>query len=486
MPMIPSQSALEAVGVRGAASRPRCQLAIRRFPCQAGRCDPLLAIGYRSVRRRAGLLGHLALGVWCCLASQSMSPAADEPTAMESLPLTGQSDPRLAPFDELLTMFVKEQRLPGAALAVSYQGRLVYSRGCGFGDKERTVAVQPQSLFRIASISKPITAVAILQLVDQSRLRLSDKVTAHVEFDPFLPPGSRVDPRLLEVTILQLLQHTAGWDRDASFVDPMFHPLEICRLLKVPPPAGIPQIMRYVFGRPLDFDPGARYAYSNFGYCLLGRVIESVTGLTYEVYVQRHVLAPLGITRMRIGRTLPEGRADGEVYYYVDENPTGPAVMGDKIGAQVPWQYGGWNLEAMDAHGGWIASAPDLVRFASAFDDRPSSPLLTSDAVNAMFARPPGLAGFQADGTPRDMYYGLGWFVRPKGSAGESNQWHTGSLDGTSTLLVRRHDRINWAILVNTRNTPNRQPPSAIIDGKLHEAADRVTEWPAHDLWDAE
>src|SRR4029077_16927811 len=82
------------------------------------------------------------------------------------------------------------------------------------------------------------------------------------------------------------------------------------------PPAGAAQVIRYMRGKPLDFNPGERYAYSNFGYCVLGRLIEKASGQSYEKYVQEHVLAPRGITRMRIGRTLLEGRADGEVKYY--------------------------------------------------------------------------------------------------------------------------------------------------------------------------
>ena len=98
-----------------------------------------------------------------------------------------------------------------------------------------------------------------------------------------------------------------------------------------------------------------------------------------------------------------------------------------------------------------------------------------------MFARPAGQAGQTYDLKPRDPYYGCGWSVRPVGKG--ANTWHAGSLDGTSTLLVRRADGLNWAVLFNTREKYKGEEPSAAIDGRLHEAADAVKQWPDHDLF---
>jgi hypothetical protein len=108
---------------------------------------------------------------------------------------------------------------------------------------------------------------------------------------------------LREITIMQLLQHTAGWDMEKSF-DPIGRPIDIAIALRVPPPAKQGHVIRYMFGRPLDFDPGSRYAYSNFGYCVLGEVIYRVSGQSYEDYVRKEILGPLGIRRMRLGKSL--------------------------------------------------------------------------------------------------------------------------------------------------------------------------------------
>jgi CubicO group peptidase (beta-lactamase class C family) len=407
-------------------------------------------------------------------------PAAPRATAAgpeEPVAVTGKADPRLASFDRLMTRFVLENKLPGAALAVARNGRVVYARGFGHADPDRREPVQPRSLFRIASISKPITAAAVLRLVEQGRLGLDDRVVDHLDVRHGGAPVAPADPRLKQVTIRHLLQHRGGWDRDKSF-DPMFRSLRIAREFGTRPPAGPGLVIASMWKRPLDFDPGARSVYSNFGYCLLGRVIEKASGVSYEEHVREHVLAPLGVRAMRIGETLPEGRAPLEVHYFTKRKRPGRAVVGPTIGAPVPWPYGGWYLEAMDAHGGWIASAPDLVRFGSAFAPPHLGTILDATSVRTAFARPEGRAGHQADGKPRQVYYGCGWQVRCDRQGRPMNTWHTGYLDGSTSILVRRHDGLVWAVLFNSDDTPGGESPAALIDPLVHTAADAVKEWP--------
>ena len=394
--------------------------------------------------------------------------------------MSGKANPDLKSFDDLMTGFLEEHKAVGAALAVTKDGRLVYARGFGLADRKAREPVQPTSLFRIASVSKPITAVAILQLVDRGKLKLDDKVFDILKHKPYLPEGAKVDPRLEQITILHLLQHTGGFDRGAS-LDPMFRSVQFAEMLGVKPPAEPDHIIRVMKGRPLDFDPGTHHAYSNFGYCLLGRVIEALSKQPYETCVRKEVLAPLGITRMRIGKTLLDGRAKGEVRYYDERDRRRTAVMGQRLGQRVPAPYGAWYLEAMDAHGGWIASAVDLVRFASALDRPARSPLLSRKAISAMFARPKGAVGLDADGKPKAAYYGCGWLVRPVGR--KANHWHGGGLPGTSTLLVRRHDGLNWAVLFNTRSSPDGKALASLIDPLVHRAANAVKRWPMGDLF---
>ncbi|MEZ6068400.1 MAG: serine hydrolase domain-containing protein [Planctomycetaceae bacterium] len=390
------------------------------------------------------------------------------------LSVTGTHDDRLKPFDDLMTRFVSQEQVPGAALAVTRGERLVYARGFGRANTLNDETVQPHSRFRIASISKPITAVAILRLVEQEQLSLSAHVTRLLSLEEC------DDPRWHEVTVRQLLQHTGGWDREVSF-DPMFRSTDIAEEFGAAPPAGPDLIIPYMQQRSLDFAPGSRYAYSNFGYCLLGRVIEQITGLSYEAAVRREVFEPLGITDPVLGRTLK--KAEREVRYYTEDDATGPSVF-PPVGRPVPLPYGAWNLEAMDSHGGWVSRAIDLVRFASALGAGQSSPLLSEASMTTMIAPPEGPPPLDESGQRKAVWYGCGWNVRNAGEQGGVNLWHQGALAGTSTILVRRHDGLCWAVLFNRRTGTDAKNLASLIDSSVHLAADAVSEWPSHDLFD--
>jgi N-acyl-D-amino-acid deacylase len=148
----------------------------------------------------------------------------------------------------------------------------------------------------------------------------------------------------------------------------------------------------------------------------------------------------------------------------------------------------------MDSHGGWLASATDLARFACALDDPERSPILKPASVAALFGRPPGLAGHDEDGTPKDVYYSLGWLNRVLDPAERSaehgaskpavrvNHGHTGSLPGTATLLILRHDRRNFVALFNARG-PFETHLGRSIDPLLHQTAERIRNWPEYDLF---
>ena len=369
-----------------------------------------------------------------------------------------QEAPPLGSFDDAMDAFMRKRGVPGGALAVVRDGRLVYAKGYGWADAEGKVPVSPTSLFRIASISKPVTAVAALALAARGKLDLDAPAFGLLG----LRPGEKGDPRLAAVTVRQLLHHTGGWDRARG--DPMFKPVEIAGAAGKPPPADPDAILRWMLDRPLDFEPGSRHVYSNFGYCVLGRVLEKVSGEPYGACVRKAVLEPMGISRMRLGRSLPEDRAADEVRYYQPGKGVRP-VFARVEEKEVPVPYGGFCLEAMDAHGGWLASAVDLARFASSLER-----VLDAKGIGTLFEPPPGLeAG--------DVWYGCGWMVRCVGG-GKRNTWHGGSLPGTHTLLVRRHDGLAWVVLFNQRS-----PTDGEIDPALHRAADAVREWPREDLF---
>jgi CubicO group peptidase (beta-lactamase class C family) len=377
----------------------------------------------------------------------------------------------------MMLKFLEDNQVPGASLAVTKDGRLVYARGFGHADPQAGLPVQPSMRFRIASISKPITAAAILKLAEMGLLKLDDHVFALLGI--VLPTNA--DPRLPKITIKHLLQHTAGWNRDKSF-DPMFRPLVIAKDQKVKPPAKPIDIIHYMTHHKLDFDPGSRYAYSNFGYCILGRVIEKVSGESYETFVQKNIFDPIGVKHTQLGHTLTT--AKNEVKYIDEKHRTANAVVGPNFDKPVPLPYGAWYLEAMDSHGGWISTAADLVRFAAALDRPKESKILQAASIMAMFARPDGLAGHDTKGKPLEVFYGCGWQIRTVGGEESFNTWHNGALDGTATILVRRFDGLCWAVLFNTRSNGKGANLTCMVDALVHQAADKVKHWPQRNLFE--
>jgi CubicO group peptidase (beta-lactamase class C family) len=424
---------------------------------------------------RRSFFGTTALG----LAAFSLNDIAQGKTIEAT-------QPKLAAFDDLMERFLQEHQPPGVALAVSYHGRLVYARGFGRADVEKQLPVEPTSLFRIASISKTFTSAAILRLQQQYKLSLEDKVFDILKFTAYLEGNKHTDSRLRDVRIRHCLQHTGGWDRSKS-IDPMSASTAelIAKKLKISLPIQSEHIIRFMLDQPLDSSPGTTYAYSNFGYCLLGRVIEACSSRTYSQFVEQEILAPIGIHQMRLGKNLYEDRAPCEVKYYDGNKNTARAISGPEIGKRVPLPYGVECLETMDANGGWIASAVDLVRFAVALEDPKNSKILDEKAIQTMLAPPEGTVGHTADGKPKHQYYACGWNVRPdRRIAGKCTKWHDGMLAGTSTLLMCRDDRINWAVLFNSDADAHGKQFAGMIQAKLQQAVGEIKEWPSEDLFE--
>jgi N-acyl-D-amino-acid deacylase len=404
------------------------------------------------------------------------SAAGDKP------PVTGAGDDRLKGLDALFAEYVVKHNLPGAAAALTRNGRLVYARGFGYANVEKKTPVQPASLFRTASVSKPITAVAVMQLAEKKLVKLDAPVLDYVSVKPLLPPKTKQDPRWKRVTVRHCLQHTAGFDREKS-LDPCTDTWEVAKALGVSPPLAPAQVVRYSLGRPIEHEPGERYVYSNLGYLLLGRVIEAAAKSTYAEYVKKKVFAPLGVTAPQLARGTPPTRPKGEVSYYDANGYTGTGLYPPTAGQKVPTPDGGMNVEAFEAHGGWVASAVDLVRFAAAFDDPAACPLLSEESIREMWARPTGAAG-EENGKPSATYYGCGWSVRPVGRQGRVNAWHYGRVSGTSSVVVHRNDGFAWAVLFNTDFLPGGKKEPAAVAEAVHPVVDAVTEWPDADQFE--
>jgi N-acyl-D-amino-acid deacylase len=272
----------------------------------------------------------------------------------KEFPFSGDAVPGLEPVEQAYAQFMERHGIPGDSVAILKEGRMVYARGIGLTERAEKHVVETGTTFRIASLSKPITALAVVSLIEQGKLSYEQKVFSYLDY-PTPYEGAKRDPRLDLITIKHLLQHSGGWDRSTAIdpdgevsFDPRFHTNAASRDLtrNDQPPATAERIIRWMIGKPLQFDPGSRYAYSNLGYCTLGRVIEKATGQPYETYM-RLMLAKAGITSMRLGGSrLTELGVHESRYHDVASKGVGDSVWSEP---NIP----GPHRFSMSAHGGW-------------------------------------------------------------------------------------------------------------------------------------
>ncbi|WP_430905260.1 serine hydrolase domain-containing protein [Maribacter flavus] len=328
-------------------------------------------------------------------------------------------------FEAQITSFMETYQVPGLQVAITKDEQLVYVKSFGYADVENQIPVTDNSLFRIASISKPITFISMLKLSEDGQVSLGSKVFGEdgvlgTEYGT-LP----YSPGILDISVNDLIEHRSGWTNDPydiMFDDPSLSYQEL--------------FSEMIDNRRIDETPN--YYYLNFGYCVLGRVIEKMSNETYEAYVQENILAPMGITEMKIGGNTLEERFENEVVYY-------PSTEGSFS----PYDM---NVTRMDAHGGWIASAKDLARFIVHIDRRSNVPdILPTNRLN------------------RPYFNYFNWV-------------HTGSLPGTSSVLSRHNDTFNYSVIMNKRSS-NYEAILNSIQSIINNEIDTRTKWPNVDLF---
>jgi CubicO group peptidase (beta-lactamase class C family) len=318
--------------------------------------------------------------------------AVRRPIFAQTPPLTGTAVGEYAPLDRAVLEFMDRFDCPAATAAVSRNGKLLFSRGYGWCDAHAKKPTPPDAVLRIAGITQPITAAAVKKLIREGKLSLDTRAFKFLKLKP--PRGSTLDPRWEQITVEQLLEHQAGWDASAAF-DPFARLRDIEQALRVsrrPRPA---DVVRYMLAEPLQFDPGTRRAPSNFGYCLLGRVIEKASGKSYGTYIAEDLFRPLGADDVKLARNVVRDRDPHEVWYPVKDVP----------------------VESMDSFAGLAASAPAVCKFLDAY---------------------------WINGQPR--------------RAGDDFQWSFfGNLVGTTAVVRQRPDGYNIAILCTLRRKQSLQ-----------------------------
>ena len=343
--------------------------------------------------------------------------------------------------DQNIAAFMSQYNIPGMAIAITLNDKLVYVNSYGQASVENKQSVTTQSLFRISSLSKQITAVAIMRLLDEGKLSLNSTVFGNGSILGNTYGAQPYSPGVTNITVGELLHHTeGGWTDDGT--DAFGQNFSYT----------IPQLMTWQLNNVplLDTIPGRSYHYSQFGYTVLGRVIEKITGLPYTQAVQQLVLQPSGISDMQIAGNTLAARLPNEVEYYGQNN-------------EDPYYI---PLARMDAANGWVASATDMARFLVHVDGMSNLTILSPNAMTAM-----------TTGSYANPKYGCGWELN------QFNIFHHGNWPGTgsSQAITTQNGNFNYVILANTgSNDPNF---SSNMDNIFWTAVNNIQTWPGYDLF---
>lgn len=341
--------------------------------------------------------------------------------------------PELHAMDSIMRRYLKRWEINGAQLAISRHDSLIYARGFGFANKDRQIPMEPSYIMRMASVSKLVTATGIMKLRDMGKIRLSDKVFGPkgILNDTFYV-NSIKDKRYLDITVEQLLRHKAGFTNYAG--DPIFSTRYIMQQNRLTTPPDHRTLLRIVLKRHLGYTPGTAQRYCNIGYTLLSLIIEKRMGMPYEQFMQKYVLEPAGCYDFHIAGNYLKDRRPNETVYYMHSSSE-PAQEFNNSGRLVTRCYGENDITTALGAGAWVASAAELCRLVASIDGDPTVPdVLSKQAVSMMTQEMP------------DHQYSLGWNFTPK-----RGPWiRTGSLVGTSALVLRYADGECWVFITNT------------------------------------
>jgi len=325
------------------------------------------------------------------------------------------------PANGVVVPFMQKWAVPGLSFAVARSGAVRGTRCFGYANRITREIVTTDCRFRLASLSKSITSAAIHKLIEQGQIALSDKVFGVGRILGTVYGTKPYSAWLKSITIQHLLEHSAGgWVNDGN--DPMF---------QKPALSQSDLISWTLDNQQLTAAPGTQYGYSNFGYCLLGRIIEKVSGQDYGDYVRQAILIPSGAGQMSLAGRRASERLSHEAMYF-----------GRELAA--PYEL---PIQRMDAYGGWIGAPSDVLRFLARVDGFPQPGDLLQPATVAAMMAPSAVN----PGSPTMPGYGRGWAVNTTGTT-----WHDGTLPGTQAIMVRVADQREWCAACNT-GRPNTQ-----------------------------
>jgi len=349
-------------------------------------------------------------------------------------PATPTHVANVADLESYLNQLTASGNPPGLSVVVVYNGSIVYNHAFGYGDGPRNLKATPETVYHWWSMTKIPTAIAVMQLQEQGKLNLDDEVTKHLSWFEVNYPSSSSPA----ITIRNLLQHTSGLPDTIPAMIGWVHYDDARRNQTDVLKKHLPEF------NTLKFEPGTKAVYSNLNYMVLGAIIESVAGQTYESYITANILQPLGMSHTSFVYTpaMAEHESAGTlpvVHFYTPLLPTlldSKALIRERRGKFL-WL----NRVYIDAtpSTGLIGSAPDVARLMMAY--------LNSGSLNGKLILHPESVSLLTDTAPIDGH-SLGWFV------GQSNGGryleHMGGGPGFATIMrVYPEKGLGIAILTN-------------------------------------
>lgn len=383
------------------------------------------------------LLLIIAAVVKCCMPESAVKDVFVEDTPQihlnDTLTNSMSDAPELADMESQIKRYLERWEINGAQLAISRGDSLIYAKGFGYADKERNMQMQPSNIMRIASVSKLVTAIGVMKLVENGKLRLSDKVFGKTGILNDTAFTSAIkDDRYYTITVEHLLRHKAGFTN--GYGDPMFSTRYIMMGNRLTVPPDNRTLTKILLKRRLGYTPGEGKRYSNVGYMLLSMILEKKSGMNYEDYMRKYVLEPAGCFDFHIAGNYYADRRDNEVKYYMHKDAE-PVYEYNNSGRMVEKCYGENDIPNLKGAGAWCASAAELNRLIASVDLLPGvKDILSRQSVELMTKEMP------------DFDFSIGWNTTVKGKP-----WiRTGSLSGTTALALRYPDGEIWVLITNT------------------------------------
>jgi N-acyl-D-amino-acid deacylase len=416
--------------------------------------------GYRPFFCYAGMLVvFLSFGAFIARAQQLDIDEEDRAAPEETKQAPGQA-PTLSGLDAIMTQVMADQNVPGGALAVAKDGRLVYAKGFGFANLRTRERASETTLFNLGSVTKTMIAVGILKLAEQGRLKLDDRLY-DVLGRPKLP--AQPDLRLYQITIRQLLHHSGGWYDDSGFREAG----QTIRRAFGTSPANVPyaEVLPFLLATPLDYTPGTDAHYSNGQFNLLKYVLEHAAHMKFTSYLQP-VLESMGIRDMKAEHP---GYRPGEAVRYRGSPPE-PVIPAD----QTPPQP----LEPVT--GNWLASAVDMAKFLTALDGSRGNRPITAQLYEEMLAPlPPPMVN-----RPNGSHFGLGLdqvWIKPRSVFFTKN----GGKLGVRAQIEHLANGVDFALLFNGGSTPDgsRSNPLRPALKRLRPTLHAIQDWPQTDAF---